>query len=229
LLLFFSFFTHGFFLYSQSLTFCDSFESQCDFANTFYKEHKSEFEKLARSVGTNAEFLYAIVAPEITQFSYLENALESHSLKVFYVQGGKEYSNFSIGYFQMKPSFVEELEMGIKHSIQLKKSFDFCLFDYPNERSSRVTRLKRLETLEWQMIYLQVFYELVEEKFRNKKFKNVYEKLSYFSAAFNSGFNKSIEDLKLMQKKRMFPHFSENKFNYSDLSCGFYRLAISMK
>jgi hypothetical protein len=228
LLAFFSFLIHGF-SFSQSLTYYDLYESQCDFAEAFYKENKNEFEQSASSIGTTAAFLYAIVAPELTQFSYLKNAVENHSLKVFYVQGGKGYSNFSVGYFQMKPSFVEELENAIGNSTNLKRSFEFCLMENPNERSARVTRLKRLETLEWQMIYLQVFYKLVDEKFRDMHFKNVYEKLCYFAAAYNSGFNKSIEDLKLIQTKRMFPYFSDKKFNYSDLSCGFYRRAVSIE
>ena len=57
---------------------------------------------------TCADFIYSIVAPEITQYSFIRNTLESYTLNVLYVQYGRAYADYSIGFFQMKPSFIEE-------------------------------------------------------------------------------------------------------------------------
>ena len=58
----------------------------------------------------NPYFVLAIVFPELIRYSKLQDVIESNDLKVLYVQFGDTYSNFSIGRFQMKPSFCEQLE-----------------------------------------------------------------------------------------------------------------------
>lgn len=44
------------------------------------------------------------------RYNALKDDIESESLKVLYVQFGKTYADFSIGVFQMKPSFAEGVE-----------------------------------------------------------------------------------------------------------------------
>ena len=205
----------------QAQEFQNNYKSECAFAKELFFKNKEKIDKAATSCGTNSAFLFSIVAPEVTQFSYLSNKLENYSLKVFYVQGGKDYANFSIGYFQMKPSFIEELEKEISNSKTLSKTLKFCLIDNPTERSARVTRLERLETFEWQLIYLTAFYQVLELKYKNLTFENSKEKLRFYATAYNSGFNKPIEQLKRLQTKNYFPHFSEKKYNYADLACWF--------
>jgi len=52
------------------------------------------------------EFAIAIVFPEIIRFSAILDIIESSALKTLYIQNGEKYADFSIGYCQMKPSFV---------------------------------------------------------------------------------------------------------------------------
>ena len=205
----------------QAQEFQNNYKSECAFAKELFFKNKEKVDKAAKSCRTNSAFLYSIVAPEVTQFSYLSNKLENYSLKVFYVQGGKDYANFSIGHFQMKPSFIEDLEQEINNSNTLKSKLKFCLIENPTERAARVTRIERLETFEWQLLYLSAFYQVLEHKFKKQKFESTYEKLKLYATAYNSGFNKPIEQLKRLQTKTYFPHFSENKYNYADLSCWF--------
>ena len=54
--------------------------------------------------------LKAIVFPELIRYNNLFNAIEIESLKYLYVSEGKDYADFSVGYFQMKPSFGEMVE-----------------------------------------------------------------------------------------------------------------------
>jgi len=78
------------------------------------------------------------------------------------VQGGADYANFSIGYFQMKPSFVEQLEEFIQADSLLRRKYRDCLFIKPQERAARVTRVDRLITIEWQIKYLEILKSLLK-------------------------------------------------------------------
>jgi len=84
------------------LSFAQEYHKQypveCEYAVKFYGEYKIGFDNVAEKTNLDSKFVFSIVAPEITQFNYLSNIAETYSLKVLYVQGGKNYSDFSIGY-----------------------------------------------------------------------------------------------------------------------------------
>lgn len=59
----------------------------------------------------DARVVYSIVAPEIIRYVQIKDFFEVKSLEIGYVNNKvKNLSNFSIGYFQMKPQFIEQLE-----------------------------------------------------------------------------------------------------------------------
>ena len=207
---------------AQSEIYCKEYEKSCQKAKAFFTEHKSKLENSAKTCGLSAEFLFAVVAPEITQFSYLSNKAETYSLKVFYVQNGKAYSDFSIGVFQMKPSFIEALEDYINADTILKVKYKKNLFEKPNERQARVSRIERLDNAEWQIEYLEVFCTVVNHKFADVNFATEEEKLRFYANAYNSGFQKSEQQIKAIGQKALFPHFSRQKFKYSDIAVWFY-------
>ncbi|MDL2261994.1 hypothetical protein LJC11_00640 [Bacteroidales bacterium OttesenSCG-928-I21] len=207
-------------LFSQ--TYQQQYSAECEEAIGFYRTHKAKFDAIALATGLDSRFLFSIVAPEVSQFSYLSNIAETYSLKVLYVQGGKNYSNFSIGYFQMKPSFVEGIEEFLKNNDNLKSKYQECFIKKDSERETRVERLKRLESIDWQFKYLSVFCDIVTYRFGNKEFDNDNEKLKFYAATYNSGFNKSKEHIEEMKEKSLFPHFSRNKYKYADIAVYFY-------
>jgi hypothetical protein len=207
---------------AQHIAYVELYPKDCQNAKEFYIQHKSLFETAAGNTGLSPQFLFAIVAPELTQFSYLSNKLETYSLKVLYVQGGKSYSNFSIGYFQMKPSFVELLENAATKDTALKAKYATCLFDNSNERVARATRIDRLNTVEWQIIYLSLFCEILQKRFNNISFATTEDRLRFYASAYNCGFHKSEQQIKETEQKALFPHFSRQKFRYSDIAFWFY-------
>ncbi|MDR2804544.1 MAG: hypothetical protein LBB85_02730 [Dysgonamonadaceae bacterium] len=206
----------------QGNTYVALYPDECREAEVFYSEHKSLFEAAVQGMDVTPEFLFAVVAPELTQYSYLRNKLETYSLKVFYVQAGKAYSDFSIGYFQMKPSFIEKLEEYVSADSLLKTRYAFCLFDRPDERASRTERISRLGTVEWQIKYLAVFCGIVNQKFAAVAFSTEEEKLRFYASAYNCGFHKTATQIKEMEQKSIFPRFSTQKFKYADISVWFY-------
>jgi len=207
----------------QDAAYAALYPNECRYAEEFYSLHKSLFEQAAQNAGFEPQMLFAIAAPELTQYNYLSNKLETYSLKVFYVQHGKAYSDFSIGCFQMKPSFVELLEETAAADLVLKTKYAACLFDAPDERAARVTRIDRLGTIEWQLTYLSLFCEIVQKRFGSLSFAGREEQLRFYAAAYNCGFHKSEQQIKDMMQKSLFPRFSQQKFNYSEIAVWFYR------
>jgi hypothetical protein len=206
--------------FSQS--YCTLYPKECKFTSNFFDENKEKFEEAAKLTGLSPSFIFSIVAPEVSQFSFFYDKLETHSLKVMYVQGGHEYANFSIGFFQMKPSFIEKIEQAVQSDTLLKKRYRDCLFVKPQERNARVTRIERLSTLEWQIKYLVVFCEIIKQRFKHMVFVNNEERLQFYAAAYNTGFYKTEEQIKKTEKLALFTHFLQKKFKYSDISIFFY-------
>ena len=206
---------------AQGEEYYRKYEKECLIAKAFFAEHKSKLDVAAQTCNLSPEFLFAIVAPEFTQFSYLSDKIETYSLKVFYVQCGKAYSDFSIGVFQMKPSFIEAMENYISADKSLKRKYKKFLFKKPNERQARVERVNRLGSVEWQIEYLALFCTIVNHKFAGTTFADEKEKLQFYANAYNSGFHRSEEALKTVQGA-CFPHFSFQKFRYADISVWFY-------
>ena len=208
---------------AQSVTYMQQFPKECSNAIAFYTRHQSLFETAAQQVGLKPQMLFAIVAPEITQYGYLSNTLETYSLKVLYVQNGKTYADFSVGYFQMKPSFVEQLEQFAAEDTILKAKYAACLFINPNERETRVERVNRLNTVEWQIAYLELFCEVLQKKFADILFDADETQVRFYASAYNCGFHKSEQQIKKIAQKALFPHFWGQKFRYSDIAAWFYQ------
>jgi hypothetical protein len=208
-------------LFGQS--YCERYGQECAFAASFYETHRTDFKQAAECTGLSSSFLFGIVAPELTQYGYLKDKLETYSLKVLYVQNGKSYADFSIGCFQMKPSFVERLEECASTDSLLNRKYASCLFSVPEARASRVERIDRLGTVEWQITYLVLFCEVISRKFGKLIFSNEAEKLRFYASAYNCGFHKSEQQIKETAQKSLFPHFSSVKYHYDDIALWFYK------
>ena len=198
------------------------YEKECEFALNFYEEHKIEFQDQGTKIHVDAPFMFSIVAPEVSQFVKLSNTIETYSLKVLYVQYGKGYADFSIGHFQMKPSFIEGIENYIANNKELKIKYESYLFHDSKSKNARIERIDRLNSISWQIKYLSVFCDLIHHKFNTIQFVSNSEKVRFFASAYNSGFHKSENELKSMQKTKCFPRFGIEKYNYSDIANWFY-------
>lgn len=110
----------------------------------------------------------AIVYPETERYSRLQDALESAAnYGTYIVSGGGP--DFSIGPYQMKPSFVEEMEKAWMRS-GLARQYDLW-FDTADNATARRIRISRLQKEEWQVIYVGVFLRLLYSSYGsyNKK------------------------------------------------------------
>ena len=169
----------------------------------------------------------SVVFPEVIRFNSFSDFIETKTLEWVYVDYGAEKADFSVGLFQMKPSFVEKLEEVSKSTPSLFRPFADILsypatLSAPEIRRMRVTRLQSFET---QISYAQVFLLICNDKFKSECFVNNTEKIKFFAAAYNFGFDKDVKDIKAWTTRKAFPYgvkFKGKQMIYSEVSANFY-------
>ncbi|MBO4738411.1 MAG: hypothetical protein J5606_02490 [Bacteroidales bacterium] len=101
----------------------------------------------------------AVVWPEMERYSRLQDVLETAANYGTYITLGTNGFDFSIGRFQMKPSFVEKMEKAwMKNGLARKYALWFDTADNATARKIRITRLQKEE---WQVVYVGVFLRLL--------------------------------------------------------------------
>ena len=218
------------FLLLTSFQVADSFDYKKEFGNdyklaiTFLQQHRDVIERQANQFNIPPKELSAIVFPELIRYNKVYDAIEIESLKYLYISEGKKYADFSVGYFQMKPSFAEMVERDaarLPGKEFLVKSHFKELGNLPDNEANRKARVKRLTNLEQQVTYLCVFYKICEKKFSGKKFATTSDKLKMYATCFNAGYQRTYKDLLLFQSKKQFhtgKFFTSEKYNYADIS-----------
>ncbi|MDD3688300.1 MAG: hypothetical protein PHE56_16270 [Bacteroidales bacterium] len=190
------------------------------FAENFIQKHpKIKTELISASI--NPDFAISIIFPELIRYSSILNIAETSALKTLYIQHGKDHIDFSIGYFQMKPSFAEEIEKYANTMAGLE------VYDISDTPEARKKRIRRLDTLDGQIKYLILFVKIMESKTENNKFSTQSEKLKYFATAYNCGFTNTESHIKKMISQK---HFSTDFFTdentkyycYADIAVWWY-------
>ena len=203
--------------------FIATHQSECDKVSDFYTTHKTIECCLSDNLGQHdARKAMAIVAPEVCLYSSLSDKVETYTLKVLYAQTGK--GNFSIGYFQMKPSFAEQIETIISSQNILKSKYFELIINEDTAQATRAERVVRLSSLKYQVLYLAAFYEIASSKVANWEStkKNTTQRLKNIATLYNGGLNLTETDVLKLQCKRQFPSIATKKYNYSDLVVDFY-------
>jgi hypothetical protein len=210
--------------FTQPASYAELYPKECRETQHIFARYESWFIQAGKPAGLSGEFVFAITAPEISQFGYLENKLQTYSLKVMYVQYGKHYANFSVGLLQMQPAFIEQLDDSIRTNGYLRAQFPDYLIDRPTSRERRVEIVNRLNDTEWQIKYLSVFCTLLHRRFADVQFAGEAEKLRFYAVAYNAGLHKTEADLRQIGEKAQFPHFSRHKFKYADVAAWFWHI-----
>lgn len=193
--------------------------------------HRAQWHKIFESLDADAQECEAIIFPEQLRYSRLQNGMEEGATIALYVKGGTQAANFSVGYFQMKPSFVEEVEAAwmkspLRHKYKL-------YFDVRDSQSSRQKRLKRLLDVQWQCVYLGLFYRLVRERIPELEELSGRERVIIMATAYNRDFDASLEQLQLMREDYMFhtdifPSENTEYYSYGEISAQWYSEIIKL-
>lgn len=190
----------------------------------YNEEHGTHFELVAKRFGIDQCFLKSIIFPELIRYSYFSDLFETGVLEWLYIEGGSKSADFSVGRFQMKPSFVEAIEGYVSSEESLKEEYGFIMLNGSGS-SLRSVRLDRLKQDSWQLIYLSCFVEITEHKFLSEVFSSPEEKLRFFCSAYNSGFNQSAEEIKSKIHLKSFPYgtkYKEEQYAYSDVAVEYF-------
>lgn len=111
-----------------------------------------------RSFDVDPLIAEAVVWPETERYRKLQDLMETAANYGSYITNGKG-PDYSIGIFQMKPSFVEELEKAWMRS-GLARKYELW-FDTDDTATARRIRISRMRKEEWQVIYAGVFLRLL--------------------------------------------------------------------
>ena len=180
-----------------------------------------------RAVDIDPAFAWAIVFPELIRWSALSDAIETSNLKTLYVRFGTGYSDFSVGRFQMKPSFVETLESDFNRLLERgeKDKIGVAAFDPADTVENRRARVARLTDLDGQVRYLLIFVLVMEKIYVREVWPSVEDKLRFFSTAYNAGYRRGAAALR---KESALLHFhtgiifTKPAYSYAGIALDFY-------
>jgi hypothetical protein len=210
---------------SQVLNYQDLFGEDWKKAQSFEKENRNWMEPVLLKNHIPYPLAIAIIFPELVRYSALRDQMEITLLKALYVNLGKEYANFSIGHFQMKPSFAEIIReraqsaMGNRSGIDLKTSSDFD--DIKEYRKSIVADLEDPKT---GFNYLVAFMKICEKIFETNRMDELLQ-LKFLATAYNCGIDKSAEQILSMTDKKFFNTklFMTENYSYAEVSLFWYK------
>lgn len=202
--------------------FSDGYEK----AMMFLKNNKVTINSVLTSKEERAVGL-SVVFPEIIKYSSLIDYFQKSAMEIIYIKYGKEKADFSIGRFQMKPSFVENLEKYLHNTPALKDRFS-AVFEYEvsSSKEKREKRIERLNSLAWQLVYLKCFYAIMNERFEDLEWKNKVSKIKFYAAAYNHDFLSDEASIRKWMDKKTFPygvHSEKKQYAYSHISLYFYK------
>ncbi len=193
-----------------------------NFAENYCRKINEEVQKTAYKYALNSDEIIPIIYPECSRFSSISNIFETSILEYFYVQNGCKTTSgadFSIGYFQMKPSFIENLEEIILNDTIFQKQKSKFTYKSKNVKEIRAARLDRLMNQAWKIEYLCCFVKFMKNRYLEEKIE--IDQISFCSAAYNYGFQNSSKEIIEWTKVRAFPNGIKNQsenYIYSELA-----------
>ena len=228
-------FVTGIALLSSAFLFAKRQYSNADFGNSFGNKAataktklaamRSLFETCSAICNTDPVFMQSLVFPEVMRYNSLKDGIEAESLRTLYVQFGKEYSNFSIGIFQMKPSFAEEVEEKAKAMLPASINEELQLsYNSADEQAIRMQRVERLQDEQWQLVYLTAFICICNEIYKDHRFPGDLEKVQWYATVYNAGFNRTDAYISQKIKEENFYLLQQmpgKKFRYAAIA-GWY-------
>ena len=156
-----------------------------------------------------------------------QDEIERAGVNGLYVTKGREGANFSIGRFQMKPSFAEEVEQAWNRS-SLSKEYGF-VFNLQSNNEARRSRIRRLSTMQGQCRYLAIFIRLLQQRHPQLSQQPTKDQVRFLATAYNRSFNVSYEQIRQMQRERHF-HTDVIKtrrtrlYVYADIAASFFSI-----
>jgi hypothetical protein len=209
---------------AQILNYQDIFGQDWKKAELFVSENEQWMKPAFDKYNTPYKIGVAVIFPELIRYSALRDKMEVTLLKALYINLGAAYANFSVGYFQMKPSFAEKIyEMAPAAMGRRSKSLFKDKSQYADSVTYRASIVEDMEDPGMQLNYLIAFFRICEYRF-NLKGMDETSKLKFLATAYNSGFYRNIHEIEIMEDKKFFNTklFKTENYSYADVSLFWY-------
>jgi hypothetical protein len=169
----------------------------------------------------NPKEVKAVVFPELIRYSNLQDKFETFALESLYIQYGKAYANFSIGEFQIKPSFAENIEIDFLKLLG-ESEIGVKAKDTIQTISNRSARVKRMKSKREMLNYVCLFFKVMENKYPN--WKTSEEKIKFFACAYNFDYRKSEREILSFTPRKFFKTsiIASTKYCYSDIALFYF-------
>lgn len=177
----------------------------------FLVSKQEAVEALACETGQDPDWALAIIAPELLRYNQVRDLAETAALEWAYIRGGSQVADFSIGRFQMKPSFIEAMERSA-HCLPAS-SAKFFRYGPLSHAAIRRERLDRLKNFDWQLRYAFLYLELARVYFGDD--------LRLIATAYNYGFDRPEREIRNWSEVRAFPFgrkYQGEQFAYWEVS-----------
>lgn len=215
----------SFCLNGQSLNYPEIFGKDWDKAEEFISDNKGWITPMLKKYDVSYPEAIAVIFPELVRYSALRDKIEITLLKTLYINLGKDYANFSIGQFQMKPYFAEKIREACSGmpARKLRKIVSDST-GYDDMRLYRSAIVSDLEDVKMQISYLVLFMRICRDKFSIDKMDGL-TRVKFLATAYNTGFYKTeAEILAMIDKKYYSTGLSAKEYySYSDISVFWYR------
>lgn len=174
----------------------------------FLHDNEDQIDLIAKEFPSNDQsVVLSIVAPELIRFQLFNDFFETKALEWAYVNGGVDAADYSIGRFQMKPSFIELLELEVLSKPELTDQF-INLIEYKSDapKAIRKERVERLKDFNWQLRYSNLYFCLMKNYYFCIDSRDLLSFIHISATAYNLGFNHPIAEIESYGKKQAFPY-----------------------
>lgn len=217
------------------LVFSDSSEAQqsdyrkifgddWDKATAFLSENDAWIRTALAKYNIPYDEIIAAVFPELVRYSAISDKMEITLLKALYRNIGRGYADFSVGRFQVKPSFAEKIRK-IAPAVMGKKSGELFIKKsaYSNDYQFRASIIEDLEDPRKEFGYIIVFYLAAQKRF---DIGNLDEKqrIRLLATAYNAGFWMKKDDLLMLEDRKFFNTklIKTDNYSYADVALYWY-------
>jgi len=212
-------------LFSQSINYPELFGDDWEKAEEFISDNQEWIAPILKKYNVSYGEAMAVVFPELVRYSALRDKMEITLLKALYINLGKDYANFSIGHFQMKPYFAEKIRETCSDlpGRRLRKLVSDST-GYDDMRIYRSAIISDLEDVKMQISYLLLFMRICKDKFKTGEMDEL-SRVRFLATAYNAGFYKTEAEIRKMVDKKYYSTkiVAKDHYSYSDISVFWYR------
>lgn len=209
---------------SQHLDYREVFGDDWEKAQTFEQENRNWMEPILTKNHISYPLAIAVIFPELVRYSALRDKMEITLLKALYINLGEEYANFSIGQFQMKPSFAEVIREKVTSVLSRRSGAIYKeSTEYDDIKNFRKSIIADLEDPRTQFNYLVAFFKICDKSYSLNRMDEI-TRLKFLATAYNFGIDKTPSQIESMVNKKFFNTklFKTENYSYADVSVFWY-------